>query len=180
METFQIHSPFDKQEFTRAMQIKWEIHWLKNRRQLKNYAIVSAVILAIGLRARTEEEHTNPFVFLGICFTVLTLWFVYFRIMAKRKYTRKVEEIARKFDAVKMDCTYEFTDESIKYWDNEKTLDFKWTVFTYYSEYKNYLILILNNSLIESYIFEKKESDLEEYNKVLEMAKSKLEYKEIK
>lgn len=162
------------------MQIKWEIHWLKNRRQLKIYSIASAIVLAIGIVARTEEEPINPFIFLGIGFTLATLLFVYFRIMAKRRYSRKVEEIARKFDAVKMDCTYEFSNESIKYWDNEKTLDFKWTVFTNYSEYKNYLILILNNSMIESYIFEKKESDLDEYNKVLEMAKSKLEYKEIK
>lgn len=180
METFRIHSPFDKQDFIRAMRIKWEIHWLKNRRQLINYSIVSVIILSIGIIALIEEGTTNPFVFLGIGFTVVTLLLVYVRILSKRQYSRKVEEVANKFDTVKMDCSYEFSDESIKYWDSEKTLDFKWTVFTNYSIYKNYLILILNNSLIESYVFEKKEPDLDEYDKILEIAKSKLEFKEIK
>ena len=180
METFRIHMPFDRQDFIRAMQIRWEIHWLKNRRQLINYSIASVIILSIGIIALIEGGTTNPFLFLGIGFTVATLLFVYFRVLSKRRYSRKVEEVANKFDSIQMGCTYEFSDESIKYWDNEKTLDFKWTVFTNYSTYKNYLILILNNSLIESYVFEKKETDLDEYNKILEITKSKLEFKEIK
>lgn len=180
METFKIHSPFDKQDFIRAMLVKWEIHWLKNRRQLINYSIASFIILSIGIVARTEEEPTNPFIFLGIGFAFATLLFFYFRILSKRRYSRQVQNVANKFDSIKMDCIYEFSDESIKYWDKEKTLDFKWTLFTNYSTYKNYLIIILNNSLIESYLFEKKESDLEEYNKVLEITKSKLKYKEIR
>ena len=180
METFKTHSPFNKQDFIRGQRIRWEIHWLKNRRQLINYSIFSIIILAIGIVARTEEEPTNPFIFLGVGATVATLLFVYFRIFSKRRFSKKTEEVAEKFDKLKMDCTYEFSDDAIKYWDSEKTLEFKWTVFTNYSFYKNYLILILNNSLIESYIFEKTESDIDEYNWILEFTKSKLEFKKIK
>jgi hypothetical protein len=101
-------------------------------------------------------------------------------IFLKKRYIRKIKEIAEKFDSVKMDCTYEFSEESVKYRDKEKNVEFSWSVFTNYSIYKNYLILKLNNSLIESYIFEKKETDINDYNKLLEIVKSKLEYEEIK
>ena len=180
MDTFRIDSPFDKNDFIRACSIRWEIHSRKNRKQLINYSIASIIILFIGIIARTEEEPTNPFLFLGIIFSILTLFLLYVRIFSRKKYIRKINDIAEKFDSVKMDCTYEFSEESVKYWDKEKKVEFNWSVFTNYSTYKNYLILILNSSLIESYIFEKKETDIDEYDKILEIAKSKLEYKEIK
>ena len=88
--------------------------------------------------------------------------------------------LADKFEKEKMDCIYELNDESIKYWDKEKHLDFKWCVFSSYSIYKDFLIITLNNSLIHSYIFEKKESDIDNYTKILELVKTKLEFKEIK
>lgn len=180
METFRIHTPFDKQDFIRAMQIKWEIQWLKNRKELITYSIISVIILSIGIIARIKEGTINPFLLIGIGSSFVTLFFVYIRIFSKRRYSSKVKQIAEKFDSLKMDCSYEFSDESVKYWDNEKTVEFKWTVFAYYLTYKNYLILIINNSLVESYVFEKKELDFFDYNKIFEIAKSKLEYKEIK
>ncbi len=127
-----------------------------------------------------DEETTNPLLILGIVFSFVTLFLFYIRYFSKKTYRKKIIQSAEKFEALEMDCTYEFSDETIKYWDNEKKLEFKWPVFTYYSIYKGYLILALNNSLIESYIFEKKESDKDDYEKVLEITKLKLEYKEIK
>ena len=57
-------------------------------------------------------------------------------------------------------------------------MEFNWSFFTNYSIYKNCLILILNDSAFESYIFERKETDIDEYNRILEIVNSKLEYKE--
>jgi len=148
METLRIELPFEKQSFIKAQYIRWEIHWRKNRRQLINYSIATIIILAIGIITRTDEEPTNPFLFLGIGFSVATLFFIYLRIFSKQRYSRKINEIAERFDSVKMDCIYEFSNESIKYWDKEKNLEFNWSVFTYYSLYKGYLVLALNNSLI--------------------------------
>jgi hypothetical protein len=141
---------------------------------------VSIIILLIGFIARTEEEPVNPFLFVGVLFAIPALLLLYLIIFSKKYYSRKINEIAEKYDAIKMDCTYEFSDESVKYWDKEKKIEFNWSVFTNYSIYKNYLILIINNLFIESYVFEKRETTIDEYNKILEIAKSKLEYKEIK
>lgn len=180
MEKFRLDIPFDKQDFIRVQLIKWKFQWMKNRRRLIIYSVVSLIVLTIGILSKTEEEPPNLFFFLGIGSTVSTLYLIYLRIFSKQRYTRKIKEIAERFDSLKMDCTYEFSDESIKYWDKEKNLEFKWSVFTNYSIYKEYLILTINNSLIEAYIFEKKESDIDEYNKIFEITKSKLEYKKLK
>jgi hypothetical protein len=180
METLRIELPFEKQGFINAQYIRWEIHWLKNKKQLIEYSIGSLVILAFGLLARSDKEIMNPFIVIGLALLLLTFFFVYIRQYSKRTFKRKITDIAERFDTIKMDCTYEFSDESIKYWDKEKNLEFNWSVFTYYSIYKGYLILILNNSLVESYLFEKKELKIEEYEKVFEFVKTKLDYKEIK
>jgi hypothetical protein len=177
MELLKIESPFEKESFIKAQMIRWELQWLKNRKQLKFHSIFSPIILAIGLVSRTESEQSNPFIFIGIVFSILTLFLLSIRIFAKYKYKKKVNEIAIQFDSIKMDCAYVFSDESIKYEDKEKLIDFKWSVFKYYSTYKDYLVIAVNDALITSYLFEKKEP---EYEKVFEIIKSKLSYKEIK
>jgi hypothetical protein len=180
MESLIINSPYNRAEFVKSNLLRWEIHWLKNRKQIFGFAIASIIILFIGIISITEEEPTNPFVFLGIVFSVSTIFLLYLRIFSKRRFKKKIEEIAERFESLKMDCTYVFSDESIKYWDKEKTIDFKWSLFTYYSFYKEHLVIALNNSLIDSYLFKKEGANIEEFEKILEFVKMKLEYKEIK
>ena len=180
MDTFRTNSPFDKNDFIRGSLIKWEFHWRKNRKQLINCSITSIIILLIGILPRNENEPTNPVMFIGIGLSIITLLLIYVRVSSKQRYTRKLKETAERFDMVKMDCSYEFSDESIKYCDKEKKLEFSWSVFTGYTIYKNYLIIILGDSLIQYYIFEKKETDIDEYNKILEIVESNLENKKLK
>ena len=180
MDTYRIDSPFDKNDFIRISLIRWKIHNRKNGKQLLSYSITSILFLFFWIVTKTESEPTNPFLFIGIFFSFFTLLLIYTRIYSKQRYIHKIKEIAERFDSVQMDCTYEFSDESIKYWDKEKKVEFNWSLFTNYSIYKNYLIIIIDSSLIESYIFEKRETDIDKYNKILEIVKSKLEYKKIK
>jgi hypothetical protein len=180
METLRIDSLFEKQSFIKGNLIKWEILMLKNRKLIKGYTIASMIILIMGIIAYFDDGRPNPFICLGIFFLLIALLLFYSRIFSKRKFQRNILEIAEKFEAMKLDFTYEFSEESIKYWDKEKNMEFKWALFTYYTIYKGYLVIVLNNSLIDSYLFKRNESGIDEYEKILEFAKSKLEFKEIK
>lgn len=179
MDLLRIDSPYDKQEFTRRCLMNWEINWVKNRRHLINYSIGSLIVLAIGILGKIVDGPTNPFIFLGIGLSALTIFFIYIRIYSNNKYKRDVKEIAEKLESEIMHCYYEFTNDSFKYCDEEKNFEFKWSLFTNYSIFKDYLILILNNSLTNTYLFDKKELDLIDYNRLLEIVESKLEYKKI-
>lgn len=180
METLRINSSFEKKAFIKAHSIKWEIHWLKNRKHIIGNSIASLILITLGIIASLDEDTTNPFIVIGFVFAFIALFLFYVRIFSKRKYKRTIDEIAEKYDTIKLECTYEFSEESIKYWDNEKKIEFNWSVFKYYSIYKGYLVIALNNSLIESYLFEKNETEGDEYEKLLEFVESKLEYREIK
>ena len=180
MEPIRIESPFDKNDFIKASKVRWIIHWKKNKKQLIQYWIISIIIYSLGLILLTENEPSNPFVFIGIGFLVATVWLTYIRIYSWISTNKKTKLIAEKFNEIKMDCVYELSEDSIKYWDKEKHLDFKWSVFTHYSIYKDYIVMILNNSLINYYLFDKNETDIDKYNQILELVKTKLNYKEIK
>ena len=181
MDTFRIEaSPFDKNDFIRLQLIKWKIHNIKSRKQIKNSSIASGIFLVLWLITRTNKESSNLYLFMCISLFIGTLLLVFLWIFSTQIYTHMIKKVAEKYESMKMICTLEFSDESVKYWDNEKKIEYNWSVFTNYSIYKNYLLLILNDSVINSYMYEKTEKDIDEYNRILEIAKSKLEYKEIK
>jgi len=183
MDTLRIDIPFNKSDYIRIGLIKWKIHSKKRSKQILNWFIASISLLSLGIVTKTGGESTNSsaniFLFLGIYFLLFTLVFIYTRIRVKQKYISKMKENAERFDSVQMDCSYEFSDESIKYWDKEKRLEFNWSLFKNYSIYKNYLIIILDSSLIGFYIFGNNGKDVDEYNRILEVVKTKLEYKAI-
>jgi len=51
---------------------------------------------------------------------------------------------------------------------------------TDYTIYKGYIVLFVNNSMIGGYLFGNNGSEIDKYDKILELVKTKLEYKEIK
>ena len=179
METFKVTSPFDKADFIRVNKIKWKILSVKARKQLIGIIITTIILLFLAIIEKNNGGSDDTFETFGFIFLLLTFWLFIFRHFQKLNYFRKIERTADIYEKNGMDCTYEFSEESVKYWDKEKTLEFKWNVFINYSIYKNFLILRINDSVIGAYIFERKENDFKDFDKVLELVKTKLEYKKM-
>lgn len=180
MTNFTIESIYDKEDFLRINKIKWKIHWLKNHKQIRNLSITTAVFMILSVLTITEDEPVNIYVVLTIAFGLLMIFLVSIRRFAKKKYYKSIDDISEKFELEKMDCIYEFSEDSIKYSDKEKKLEFKWSVLTNYSIYKDYIVLFVNNSIVDSFIFEKNQDHISDYQKILELTKEKLEYKSVK
>ncbi len=66
--------------------------------------------------------------------------------------------------------------ESLRYWDVEKHFDLKWSIFQYYSIYKDYLVLFVGESLVDLLMFNEAESakEKDEYHKIEAFVKTKL------
>jgi len=178
MDTYRIEIPYNKQEFITASYVKWEIHSRKRRKNIRESLIFATVILGLGILAHYDTKPNNTVLMFGCVMEFIAISLLYSTFMNKRKYKNSINEIAEKYDKIKMDCIYEFSEQSIKYWDKEKHLEFNWELFTSYSFYKNYLILHLNNSIVDIYIIEKKESEIEDYNRIYEIVQSKLKLDE--
>jgi len=180
MDLIRSESQYNKDNFIRLNLVLFKIKWLKFQKQLRGMTIASITFLFLGFLVRTQSEPFNPFILIGIVFSVLTAFFYFILISAKKSYSRQIKIIAEKLNEQKMDCTYELSDDSLKYWDKEKHFDFKWTVFAHYSIYKNYLLIGLGHPAFNPFIFEEKDSENNDYNRILDLVKTKLEYKEIK
>ena len=179
MDTIRLDSPFDRIDFIKSNRTFWIITWKKYKRRLINYSIFSIVILTLGLIVKSDNEPSNPFIFIGIGFLILSIFMALMMLNSWNTYNKKVKIIADKFDDLKANFIFELSDDSVKYWDYEKHFDFKWSVFTHYTIYKDYIVLFVNNSMIGGYLFNNKDSEIGKYDKILELVKTKLEYKEI-
>jgi hypothetical protein len=94
--------------------------------------LFSIVTLTSGLILKQESEAINPFMILGIGFLIISLFMGLLMLNYWKSYNRKVKLVAVKFENLKSNFIFELTDDSVKYWDYEKHIDFKWSVFTLY------------------------------------------------
>jgi hypothetical protein len=180
MNIVRLDSPFDRIDFIKSNKTFWIITWKKFKKRLINYSILSIIVLILGLILSSENEPINPFIILGIGFLILSLYMGLIILNSWISFNKKVKLVADKFDKLKSNFIFELSNDSVKYWDFEKHFDFKWSVFTHYSIYKGYIVLFVNNSMVGGYLFNKKGSEIDKYDKILELVKTKLEYKDIK
>jgi len=180
MDKIKLNFTFDKTDFIKENTIRWKIHWKKYNRQLIIYWILSIFIYSLGILLTILNEPSELLVFIGIGFLVTAFLMTFNMIYSWKKTSKKIKLSAEKYEEINMNCVYELSEDSVKYWDQEKHLSFKWSIFSHYMFYKDYVVLVLNDSLINSYLFDKKSSGIENYDKILNLAKSKLPYKEFK
>ena len=180
MDTFVINSKFKKEDFVKLNLIVWKVNTLRNRRQLPYYALFAVIVFLIGIISISEEEPSNPFIFIGIALIFLNFFFLYLFYFQKIALKRRLEKISSKYIEKQIDSMYEFSDLTAKYTDKEKSYEFKWEAFSYYILFKNYLILAIDYSPIAAFVFERKEDDFIEFDKIHDLVKQKLTLKEIK
>ena len=142
-------------------------------------AIGSFILLLIGFVANQKGETYNPLLYVGYVFSCMTLFYGYVSYLSVKRYFKEVNKLAQSYDGIGLDCVFEFSDDSVKYSDKEKEVNLKWSLFSYYSIYKGFLVLVYNDSIISSYLFENTKEYSNEYERVLEFAKLKLEFKDL-
>jgi hypothetical protein len=180
MDTIVINSKFKKEDFINLNLIVWKVNTRTNRRQLPYYSLLAVIVFLIGIISISEEEPSNPFIFIGIALIFLNLFFLYILFFQKLALKRRLEKICLKYLEKQIDSVYEFSDLTAKYSDKEKSYEFKWEAFSYYIVFKNYLILAIDYLPIAAFVFERKEDDFVEFDKIHELVKQKLTLKELK
>lgn len=179
MDTIRMDLPFDRIDFIKSNKIFWIITWKKYKKRMINYSIFSIATLTLGLILRSESEPINPLIIVGIGFLILSVYMGLVMLYSWTSFNKKVKLTADKYDESKSNFVFELSDDSVKYWDFEKHFMFKWSVFINYTIFKDYIVLFVNNSMAGGYLFEKKDSEIDSYNKILELVKTKLEYRDI-
>jgi hypothetical protein len=174
MENFKTSNPFRKDDYIRQNKAFWKFHSFRFWKRMAYYIILSIILLAIGLLARTVDEPSNPFLYLGAVFSILTVSILYLRIFQRLSYTRRIKTAAAKFEEIKLDNEVEFSDENLKYTDKEKTLVFRWEAFSGFSLYKNFLFLSSEFSPVSAFIFERQADDQGDYERICKLVSQKV------
>jgi|ADurb_Met_01_Slu_FD_contig_121_26700_length_2337_multi_3_in_0_out_0_2 hypothetical protein len=177
MDPIKIEVPYDKANFIRLNKIRWKVQMLRNLKKLRNLSFWAVPLLVIGILFVSPEDPFNPFLFIGIVLTLTVLFYLVWILLSRSSYLRKIQDLAIKLDEAKMDCSYEFSNDLIKYQDKEKYLEIKWTAFSNYSLYKSFLFILVNDSYSAAYIFENVTSEKNDFERILELTKEKLPFK---
>lgn len=136
-----IESPFDKEAFIRANAARWRIAGIPIRQQIVLYGVGTLLFLAWGGYQYKQTGDFNTMLILGVFFFFVESQLVFNRLYRKSVYDNAISQEAEKYEAMQTNIRYELDDDSLRYWDNEKHFDFKWSVFTEYSFYRSYLVL---------------------------------------
>lgn len=177
---FRTESEFIRAEFIRAQMIRWQFQTIPARRDLIRTLICSVVVIGMGLLVQLSENKFNPFLIVGYVFGGITLLIFYGHIQGKRNFRKAIHKVADHYERINLTHAFEFSEETVKYTDTEKSLEFHWTVFSSYSIYKNYLILAADDTFFPVFMFENNSADKETYERILEIIEEKVEFKKIK
>ncbi|MFA6701090.1 MAG: hypothetical protein WCR12_03000 [Dysgonamonadaceae bacterium] len=176
METLRIEIPFKKQEFLESQKIKWNYLWKNYILKIMVWLIAAILLLIVGLLVRKDGEPYNVFMFISALFLLNAILLWQSNFFSHRNQVKQTKKFAEKYESIGMINVYEFTDDSIKYWDYEKHFKLNWDIFQYYTIYKGYLILFAGEMLVDILTFKLVETGDEaiQYNKILDFVKNKL------
>lgn len=115
---------------------------------------------------------------IGIVFLVTTLMSLIRLVREKSIFFQKVNRLALGHSQNSNTITIELSENSVKYQSHELTQEMKWSVFSNYKVYKNYIILTVESYILASVIVDKRLISENEYSELINFIKTKLTEKE--
>ncbi|MDB5228029.1 MAG: hypothetical protein JWN78_2222 [Bacteroidota bacterium] len=171
---------FNKDEFVKIQLIKFKLVQKTSIKYATKVSVVAFSLLAIALLVYSSDHKFNPLFLLGTVAVLFSVILISGIIKTRKKYHNEILQLANKYQEINMDCCYEISNDSIKYTDKEKVMDFKWSVFKFFALHQEYLIIALNHNLASAYFFSKKDLDDTTFNRLIEIVKTKLQEDKIR
>ena len=177
MEEFTIKSKHNSDEFLEIHNILWELKSKRLYVNLRTHSIYAAFIFFLAFVTWYFEQTQNPLIFISI-FYLLFLGISFTNILkSKRDYKKKIKKISERLELEEFEYSFEFKDESLNYSDNEKTMNFNWSMFAHYIEYKGLLILYLRDFEIINHVFKlENEPDGEKIMRIIDSKLKKMDF----
>ncbi len=180
MDIIKIDSPFNRDEFLTENMIRLKLVYTPLTRQTIGSTITTTLFLIISILLYFSEGKFNPFIIVTLIFAFITIFLLHILISSKNKFKTKIQDLAKKYEDLKLVGKYEISNEGIDYSDNEKTMNLKWTVFKHFVIYKEYLIISVGETVENSFFFSKHEMPADTFESLLSLVKSKLPQRTIK
>lgn len=156
------------------MSIKWNIANLKTIKSIKISFFVLLTFIALHFVTSTASEPYNPYtlfvIIIGVILLIAVSVFTYNRFKYKKIVTKIVDDFGKSITG----CCYEFSNQSIRYYDDIRQTELKWEAISYYSNYKEFLLIWINDDCM---VFDTKDEPI--YEEIQSLVESKLPYKKV-
>lgn len=176
MRSINIHFHFDKEKFISAQLIRIKIDQDKFIKTQIAFLVFGLTFIMLGF-SNQKTDNFHPFTIIGLISIFTCGYSIYHWLRQKQKFKKELNKMAEDFEGKKMDCDYEFTENEIKYSDSEKKIEYLWHLINGYKIYKDHLLLFVNDSVINTYIFGLYDIEEEKRNELLKLIEEKVPVK---
>ncbi|WP_298648839.1 hypothetical protein [uncultured Proteiniphilum sp.] len=175
MSTVIFDSPFNKNTFVRSNKVFWDYSWWKRKKQLIHWSGLSITFLGLGIwTGIRSNEPGNPYIFVGVAFCCLTILGGLEMVFSRRKQKKRIQETADEYEKANSEHIIKISEDGVELLDFQSHIVLKWSVFKYYTIYKEYIILIPKNYIAGGLLIDKNTHGLPKYNQALTILEDKL------
>ena len=154
--------------------IKWKL-FTKGNIILFVYAFMGIFFLVGNWLTLKDGEYFWGFISsFGLSLVFLSLFYFSHIYQNKIKYLSRTKQILSRFKNQNEGIEIKITNTSVSYKDFEAYSDMKWTCFTEYKLYKNYLVLIINKQSLSSIAINRNEISGSQFTELFEFVKNRL------
>ncbi|MBK7569231.1 MAG: hypothetical protein IPI31_15525 [Bacteroidetes bacterium] len=163
-------------DLLRQNQIKWTLFTQKNINLFILYAIAGTLILmGSGMSQNEGVNFWGPSSSFGLSLIFLSIFYFFQTYQNKAKFIARTKHYIDRFNSQKEGIEITITDSSVTYKDFETTSEMKWTFFSQYKVYKDYLFIISESGYLSSIIINKNEINPEKFSKLFAFVKNTLQ-----
>ena len=135
----------DSKNLLPANKLKWDLFI---RKQYKLWIIYFAIGIVFLLMGAASKNIWNFFTSFSLLFLVMGITFVYQTINSREK---TIESLRKSISLSDFEITISVNDSVFIYEDSKSYSELKWTFFSGYKIYKDYLFLVAGNNLLSSF-----------------------------
>ncbi len=154
---------------------RWNLANKKNLLYFAFYALVGLFVLALtALSSKNIIDFWGLGSSLGLALIFLSAYYFLHTFQNKSKYLAKTRLLITQSTNNSRITELILKDECVIYKDFETYNEWKWSVFSSYMLYENYLFLVMGGSVLNSIIIQKNEVSADEFAGLLNFCKGHL------
>jgi hypothetical protein len=162
-------------DLLRKNKTKWGLAYRNTYFFIASYAFVGSLILICNaVTAKNADDFWGLGTSLGGGLIFLSIVYFSHTFQAKRKYLERTRIAIKRSEHEGQNTEILIKDDGITFKDFQTRSEWKWSVFPHYLLYKDYLFLMMGNSVLNSITIQKTELSVYEFEELINFCKGHL------
>ena len=162
-------------ELIEIHRIRWNLSFKKSLLYFTFYAIAGLFIFGIAALDAVKSGHFwGLFSSFGLSLIFLSTYYFLHNYQNKRKYLANIRMALALSKQRGQNTEIILNDTGVTFKDFQTHSEWKWSAFSHYMLYKNYLFLMMGSSVLNSVAIQKTELSAYEFDELVDFCKARL------